>query len=328
MNRRMVLICFLSSLLSTPFYAQRKVDPTLPEQFLIGRDSFFDFGPPFHYYEIILVQPNGLGSQIDRILITPPGGCTQPSQVEVKNTVIPESTRDLIEGGNPCAIREKELHKERKRCKHCLVFSGMNVTMRAQCGNEQRQIRMDILDRDIYDPGAARTPQHTSWTMRLLQRIDQALGPGPMEKPIFNMAAVPSPVPPRNVELDDLAAGKFDSLFEGSSDKVSELYRQAQHLPTPPAVELVSSEPIPPVSYKVPEYPPLAKAARVSGVVRLTAHLAADGRPENVKLLNGQPLLRGSAEAAIFRWVYPKEAANTEVRVTLEFKLPCSSENK
>jgi hypothetical protein len=45
-------------------------------------------------------------------------------------------------------------------------------------------IRSDILDRDMFDP-IPNTPEHTARTMRLLQRLDDAIGPGVMEKPIF-----------------------------------------------------------------------------------------------------------------------------------------------
>jgi hypothetical protein len=312
------------------FAGLQKMSIPLPEQVVIGRDTFFDFGPPFHYYEVIWVRPEPTGSRVDRILVTPPGDtCTQPATIELTTVVVRESIGELLQRTNPCTIPEKELHRERKRCKHCLVFSGANVTMQAQCGNEQRLIRMDVLDRDIYSPKSAGTPEHTSWTMQLLSRLDAALGPGVMEKPALSMVpAVPIALPQRTQALDRLAAGEFDALFE-STQKVSELYRQAQQSPPPPpTIELVSSEPIRPVAYEVPKYPSIARAAHVGGNVRFTAHVTSTGNLADLKFVEGHPLLRKPVESAVSGWVYAKEAVGEEIRVTLSFRLNCASSKK
>jgi protein TonB len=54
----------------------------------------------------------------------------------------------------------------------------------------------------------------------------------------------------------------------------------------------------------VPEYPPLAKVARVSGTVRLTGVIAKDGTIEQLEVLSGNPLLVPAALAAVKRWLY------------------------
>jgi protein TonB len=54
----------------------------------------------------------------------------------------------------------------------------------------------------------------------------------------------------------------------------------------------------------VPEYPPLAKQARVSGTVRLTGVIAKDGTIEQLEVLSGNPLLVPAALAAVKRWLY------------------------
>ena len=63
---------------------------------------------------------------------------------------------DLLGGANPCDIPEKELHKEQQRCKKCLVFSGVDMTIQV---NLRRTVTVtmpiDILDRDIFDPRMA-----------------------------------------------------------------------------------------------------------------------------------------------------------------------------
>jgi hypothetical protein len=44
----------------------------------------------------------------------------------------------------------------------------------------------------MFDP-AANNPQHTAWTMQLLQLLDKAVGPGVMEKPVFPNDEWPGP---------------------------------------------------------------------------------------------------------------------------------------
>jgi protein TonB len=53
-----------------------------------------------------------------------------------------------------------------------------------------------------------------------------------------------------------------------------------------------------------PVYPPLAKAARVSGEVRLAAVIARDGTIMDLRVLGGHPLLIPAALAAVKQWVF------------------------
>jgi len=82
----------------------------------------------------------------------------------------------------------KELHRELKRCKKCLTFSGVNVTMQVSCKGRDRQLRMDILDRDIFD-SAPHTPANTSWTMTFLTELDTTLG-WPDGQAIYSLATL------------------------------------------------------------------------------------------------------------------------------------------
>jgi protein TonB len=53
-----------------------------------------------------------------------------------------------------------------------------------------------------------------------------------------------------------------------------------------------------------PAYPPLARAARVSGTVRLEAIVGKDGRVRSLRLVSGHPLLAQAAIDAVRQWVY------------------------
>lgn len=54
----------------------------------------------------------------------------------------------------------------------------------------------------------------------------------------------------------------------------------------------------------LPEYPPIARSARISGVVRLVGIIAKDGTIRNLQLVSGHPLLARAAMDAVRQWVY------------------------
>jgi len=61
-----------------------------------------------------------------------------------------------------------------------------------------------------------------------------------------------------------------------------------------------------------PEYPPLAKMARIQGTVRLEAVISKDGAIQDLKVLQGHPLLVKSALEAVQRWRYQPTLLNGE----------------
>lgn len=305
----------------------RKLAPPTPDQFSIGRRTFFDFGPPFEFYEILSVHSEGNGASIERIILTPSGdACTQPASFEVAATSIGVSVADLLGKKNPCTIPEKDLRRELKRCKNCVQFSGADVTMQFQCGEQSRVIRMDILDRDLFDQ-APKTPEHTSWTIALLGRLDQALGNTVMERPAFSIAETPAQSPRELTPkfANDLSQGLFDSLFAKATHKPSELFREAQVAHPRPNVELSSSSPFRPSAYELPKYPPLARIAHIAGQVNFTLSVISDGKASNLKFLSGHIMLQKAVEVAVLGWSFPKEAANQEIRMTVEFNTNCAA---
>jgi protein TonB len=54
----------------------------------------------------------------------------------------------------------------------------------------------------------------------------------------------------------------------------------------------------------VPQYPPLARQARVSGVVRLLGVIAKDGSVQRLEVISGHPLLQKAALDAVSQWLY------------------------
>ncbi len=74
-----------------------------------------------------------------------------------------------------------------------------------------------------------------------------------------------------------------------------------------------------------PEYPPLARQARVQGVVRFNALIGADGYIRDLTLTSGHPLLVPAAQQAVRRWKYQVTLLNGQpVEVITTIDIPFS----
>lgn len=305
-----------------------KQEIALPDQIILGRNYFIDIGPPFDSYEVISLRSTASGLQIERVTLSPPGdACLQPSTAETSTATINQSMDELLGHLNPCSIPEKDLKREIKRCKHCLVFSGANVTMELQCGAQNRKIRMDILDRDLFDKNA-NTPKNTSWTRSLLDRIDQILGSNNvMDKPIFQVFQQQNhPIAPIHSDLlTNIASGKFDDLFATVTFKLSDLFKEAQIVHPAPSVSLLSAFSVPPVNAAMPSYPPIARAAHVEGTVKVRFEIGDDGQVTGPEVLDGPPMLRNSVLNALKTWSFPKDDSGKTIESSIQFKMNCIS---
>jgi periplasmic protein TonB len=58
------------------------------------------------------------------------------------------------------------------------------------------------------------------------------------------------------------------------------------------------------ISQPMPPYPPLARSARISGVVRLAAVISEAGAIEEVRVISGHPLLVPAAVQGVAQWRY------------------------
>jgi periplasmic protein TonB len=79
--------------------------------------------------------------------------------------------------------------------------------------------------------------------------------------------------------------------------------------------------------YRVqPQYPPLARQARVQGIVVLRAMISREGKIENVQVVSGHPMLVKAAMDAVLQWRYRpyylnNEPVEVETQVTVNFTL-------
>ncbi len=306
---------------------ERRPPVAMPDQLIIGRHTFMDQGPPFDFYELFALRAAQGGTEVERVILTPQANpCFQPATVKRVTAVIDASLAQLLGDKNPCSVPERALRRERDRRKDRPVFSGADVVMQVTCGGQLRRIRVDILDRDLFDPDP-RTPEHTSWTMQLLGRLDQATGPGVWDRPIFALPEEPAPRTALDSRLlDEVKRGAFDALFENAPDQPSFVYAQTQKDPPPsPTAELSTDAPLRPLSQVAVKYPPLAIMARIEGRVGLELTVTPEGGVSDL-VLTGHPLLKPAVQAAATQWRFPAGAAAGQVFVgTVEFKLNCPS---
>jgi TonB family protein len=311
-------------LLVAPVAFAAEPPQALPQSIIIARHSFIDVGPPFDFYEVIRVKEESGHLTVERSLVTPGGDfCTAaPSSVEYSSGELNESMVQLLRGKNPCDIPEKDLHKELKHRKHYSVFSGADVTMQVQCTTGPRRIRMDILDRDLFDP-APGTPPNTSWTMEVLADLDKVIGQGVWDKPMFPTIAAPQPPVPETDLVHEIRVGKFDDFFD-KRQPISEIVLDAEKpAQPPPAVSIESIMPAAPMTPRLPVYPPIAKAARVQGEVEATFDIRANGTVANLAVVSGPKMLQQAVSVAIQEWTFPPESWGKVGQAKILFNLNC-----
>jgi protein TonB len=142
-----------------------------------------------------------------------------------------------------------------------------------------------------------------------------------VQTPAVNLNTVPleapnsiAPEPP--VVFDAVPTGS-GLVIAGVGDPVSDGLGPA---PPPPAAR--PPAPLPPVRvgsvirppqkvhHVAPSYPPIAQAAKISGVVIVEALIAEDGSVRDVKVLRSVPLLDAAATDAVRQWRFTPTLLN------------------
>jgi protein TonB len=126
------------------------------------------------------------------------------------------------------------------------------------------------------------------------------------------------------VSADGLEAIAIDGPARRSDGIAIEMLMATPAVPRPPHPASVAPAPSGPLRVGgdvqmakllkkvLPEYPSLAKTARVSGAVRLLGVIAKDGTIQNLEVISGHPLLARAALDAVKQWVYQPTLLNGE----------------
>jgi len=83
------------------------------------------------------------------------------------------------------------------------------------------------------------------------------------------------------------------------------------------------------VAVNMPTYPPLARQARIAGVVKLTFVLSGNaGEPTNVEVISGHPMLKDAAIENVKTWKFKDSYAEGKYETTFDYRLPSSAPQK
>jgi TonB family protein len=75
------------------------------------------------------------------------------------------------------------------------------------------------------------------------------------------------------------------------------------------------------VAVNMPTYPPLARQARIAGVVKLTFVLSGNaGEPTNVAVISGHPMLKDAAIENVKTWKFTNSYAEGTYQTTFRYR--------
>ena len=174
----------------------------------------------------------------------------------------------------------------------------------------------------------ARRARETSSNM---SRDGQIFAPPSVPKEIFEVDETMAPPP---VDLSGLSVSGGPGNSGARNGVLDSMGRGLPVVVLPPSPPTLS---VPPARvsrmmegnliYRVqPVYPPLARQARVQGIVVLRAMISREGKIENLQVVTGHPLLAKSAVDAVLQWRYRPYYLNSqpvevETQVTVNFTL-------
>ena len=160
-----------------------------------------------------------------------------------------------------------------------------------------------------------RRPAHVS-------NLNAAMAPARIPE---RVATIDEPAPPADRDnYGGVPGGTGDPLQRGST-MIGGMGLQLAPPPPPPAAPKPAAPASVPrirvggmlqngklISAPQPVYPAIARAARISGTVRLQAVIARDGAIMDLRLVSGHPLLVAAAMAAVRQWVFRPTLLNSE----------------
>ena len=300
-----------------------------PEEIIIGRHSFFDFGPPMNFYEVYVLRVEGETTHVDRLLLTPPAGqCNEQTTFEWQTAVIRVPLTALLLDKDPCSITDKQITHEAHRKRDHLQFSGADLVMRISCSGRKRLLPIQLLEEDLFSD-RPKPPTQTSWGMRVMGRLDSALGSNVADRPIFPLVSEPSITDVSGSEtVSNLAAGQYDDLFASPSHVLSRLYAETLQTRQVSTIRLLSSS-IAPITSPSPNYPPIGRAAHVEGTLQMHATILLSGRLIDITRVSGPELLvLNTTNTLKALWSFDKVNAGKPVDIVLGFDLNCNTSRR
>ena len=164
-------------------------------------------------------------------------------------------------------------------------------TASRSAGQVVKQVQTDIIN------GELRTPTKIPKKVEMIKE-DEA--PPPVMASTGVVGGVPGGVPGGSM------GGVIGSIFSSTPVAVPKIA-------TPQRVRVSSGVSSGLLIRKVsPNYPPLARQARIQGTVVLQAEISKDGSIQNLQLISGHPMLAPAAIEAVKQWKYKPYLLNGE----------------
>ncbi len=174
---------------------------------------------------------------------------------------------------------------------------------------------MKQIQTDMLNTGQLRTPSRIP---QKVQMIKEEEAPPPMPATGGVVGGVPGGIP----------GGQLSGVIGGIVSSTSNLAVVPKFVPVTPQRVRISQGVTKGLLIKrvEPQYPTLAKAARVQGDVVLSAVISPNGDIENLVLVSGHPMLVPAALAAVKQWKYKPYLLNgqpveVETTITVIFAL-------
>ena len=161
----------------------------------------------------------------------------------------------------------------------------------------------------------------------LRPELPRTAAAAPRLRGIFSSPLLPPRTVPMRIDMTPDPAPEIVSLpFAIAASVLDALPAARPFAPTPPPIPVARTSQPPATLLRVsgtvqsallifgpkPAYPPLAKATRVQGTVRLEATIGPDGAIRNLRMTSGPALLAGAALEAVARWRYRPTLLNGE----------------
>jgi TonB family protein len=306
---------------SGPQFAQNKLELT---SLYIAAHVVSD-AAPFWFEYLLDISPEGEGSRVRHVRIAPVASFC-PSNVTIrgleKSLNVPPNRLSTV---SLCSMSINDYNRSVSRFtkKQAAIFDTVGYTVAAHCGKDERTFHVPYLETFDFE-GFRKASPSAAAIVGLYSDIEKQVSPN---EPINGTEH------PRDYELQltgqsflpDLLSGHFDGAFD--KGRLQEMLQQYQG-------PLKSVEPVPAlvdagkwafVKLIDPEYPAVARMARIQGKVVLELKVDSNtGKVADVKVLSGPDLLQESATRAAEQWLFsPDQDLPPKITVTLDYSLAC-----
>ena len=148
--------------------------------------------------------------------------------------------------------------------------------------------------------------------------IDRSLAQQTAPRPVVPMPQSPPPPPSGSANSGGAAPAQNHPACSPNPMSVSPSANNRPHLYNGP----YKISPPTRIVYVRPEYPQIARAAKVQGVVVLEGQIERDGHVCGARVLRSIPLLDQAAIDAVLRWRFAPVAVPVIMTMTVNFTLP------